>query len=172
MPTPQKEQIVQEMADKFGRATGIYLVDFTGMDVNLTTELRRNFREAQVEYRVIKNTLAKISFKNAGIKGMDEFLTGVNGYAISYDDPTLPAKVLEKNKEYKEKLKLKAALFEGNIVGSDKVENLAKLPSRTELIGKIAMMLNSPMTKLAMTLNGAMASMVNALKALETKKNN
>jgi len=86
--------------------------------------------------------------------------------------PHCPQKYWKKNKEYKEKLKLKAALFEGNIVGSDKVENLAKLPSRTELIGKIAMMLNSPMTKLAMTLNGAMASLVNALKALETKKNN
>ncbi|MEJ2048759.1 MAG: 50S ribosomal protein L10 [Calditrichota bacterium] len=172
MPTPEKEQIVQEMTDKFGRATSIYLVDFTGLDVNTTTELRRNFREAQVEYRVLKNTLAKISFQNAGIKGMDEFLTGVNGYAISYDDPTLPAKVLEKNKEYKEKLKLKAALFEGNIVGADKVENLAKLPSRKELVGKIAIMLNSPMTKLVMTLNGAMANMVNALKALEKNKNN
>jgi large subunit ribosomal protein L10 len=172
MPTPQKEQIVQEMTDKFGRATSIFLVDFTGMDVNMATELRRNFREVQVEYRVLKNTLAKISFQNAGIKGMDEFLTGVNGYAISYDDPTLPAKILEKNKEYKEKLKLKAALFEGNIVGADKVDNLAKLPSRLELIGKIATMLNSPMTKLVMTLNGAMANMVYALKALETKKNN
>lgn len=170
MPNPEKEQIVQEMADKFGKAASIYLVDFTGMDVNTTTEMRRNFREVQVEYRVLKNTLAKLSFKNAGLEGMTEFLTGVNAYAISYDDPTLPAKVLNRHKEYKEKLILKAALFEGKIIGANRVEELAKLPSRQELIGKLANMLNSPMTKLASTLNGAIASFVNVLKALEDKK--
>ncbi|HFE64995.1 MAG TPA: 50S ribosomal protein L10, partial [Caldithrix sp.] len=111
MPTPQKEQIVQEMTDKFGKATGVYLVDFTGLDVNSATELRRKFREANVEYRVVKNTLAKRSLHNAGIDGLDEFLKGVNAYAISYDDPTIPVKVLDKQKEVKDKLKLKAAIF-------------------------------------------------------------
>ena len=90
MATPQKEKIIEEMTDKFGRASSIFLVDFTGMDVNSTTELRRNFRESNIEYRVLKNTLAKISFQHAGIKGMEEYLKGVNAYAISYDDPALP----------------------------------------------------------------------------------
>jgi large subunit ribosomal protein L10 len=170
MATPQKEKVVEEMSDKFGRASSIYLVDFTGMDVNITNQLRRNFRESDVEYRVLKNTLAKISFEKAGIDGMGEFLTGVNGYAISYDDPTLPVKVLEKNKEFKEKLKLKAALFEGQIIDSSKVGQLAKIPSRDELLGQLVGMLNSPMSKLMYSLNGIMNNFVNVLKALEEKK--
>ncbi len=170
MPTPQKEQIVQEMTEKFGNATSIFLVDFTGMDVNTTTELRKNLREAKVEYRVLKNTLAKLSFQNAGIEGMDEFLTGVNGYMISYDDPTLPAKVLKQKKEFKEKLRMKAALFEGRIVGPDQVEALANLPSRDELLSQLVSMLQQPMTKLAATLNAAMSNLVNVLKQLEEQK--
>ncbi|MBN2365159.1 MAG: 50S ribosomal protein L10 [Calditrichaeota bacterium] len=172
MATPQKEKIVDEMKDKFGRASSIYLVDFTGMDVNLTNELRRNFRDSNVEYRVMKNTLAKLSFEKAGIEGMNDFLTGVNAYAISYDDPTLPVKVLKRNKEFKEKPKLKAALFEGQVVGAEKVENLANLPTREELLGQLVGMLNSPMTKLVNTLNGAMSKLVYTLKSLEEKKNN
>ncbi|OGB64912.1 MAG: 50S ribosomal protein L10 [Caldithrix sp. RBG_13_44_9] len=170
MATPQKEKIVQEMSTKFGRAAGIYLVDFTGLDVNTTNELRKNFRDSKVEYRVLKNTLAKIAFEQAGIQGMDQFLSGVNGYAISYDDPTLPVKLLEKSKDFKEKLKLKAALFEGKIVPANQVESLAKLPSKKELIGQVAGMLNSPMSKLVNSLNGIMYKFVNVLKAVEEKK--
>ena len=170
MPTPQKEKIVEEMTDKFGRASSIFLVDFTGMDVNATTELRRNFRESNIEYRVLKNTLAKISFQHAGIEGMEEYLKGVNAYAISYDDPTLPVKIVDKNKEFREKLKLKAALFEGKVVGSDQVVTIAKLSSRAELLGQFVSMINSPMTKLAGTLNATISKLVNVLKSIEEKK--
>ncbi len=172
MPTPQKEQIVQEMSEKFAKATGIYLVDFTGMDVNTTTELRKNLRDEQVEYRVLKNTLAKLSFQNAGIDGLDDYLKGVNAYAISYEDPTLPVKVLDRKKEFKEKLVFKAALFEGKVLGADQVEAVAKLPSRGELLAQLASMLQSPMVKLAGTLNGAISKMMMVLKALEEKKSN
>lgn len=170
MPTPEKEQIVNEMTEKFGRANSIYLVDFTGMDVNTTTELRKNLRESDVEYRVLKNTLAKLSFEKAGIKGLDEYLTGVNAYAISYDDPTIPAKVLDKKKEYKEKIKFKAALFEGKILSSDEVAAVIKLPSRMELLGQLVGMLKSPLSKLASTINAVPAQLVNVLKALEDQK--
>lgn len=170
MPTPQKEQIVQEMSDKFGKAVSIYLVDFTGMDVNTTTELRKDFREANVEYRVLKNTLAKRSFQKAGIKDMDVFLAGVNGYAISYDDPAIPVKVLDKKKQFKEKLKYKGALFEGKVLNAEQVQNIAELPSREELLSQVATMLQSPMTKLANTLSGAMSKLLIVLKALEQEK--
>ncbi len=170
MPTTRKEKIVEEMTDKFGRASSIFLVDFTGMDVNSTNELRRNFRESNVEYRVLKNTMARLSFQKAGIDGMDNFLKGVNAYAISYDDPTVPAKILEKNKEFKEKLILKAALFEGKIVGAEQVQIISKLPSKMELLSQLVSMFNSPMSKLVGTLNAGMSNLIYALKSLEEKK--
>jgi large subunit ribosomal protein L10 len=170
MPTPQKEQVVKEMADKFSKASSVYLLDFTGLDVNSTTELRKNFREADVEYRVVKNTLARLSFKNAGIEGLSEYLTGVNGYVISYDDPTKPGKLVTNNKEFKDKVEFKAVLFEGKVFGPEQISDLVKLPSRNDLLATLVGMIQSPMTKLVVTLNGGAGNLVNVLKALASKK--
>lgn len=171
MPTPQKEAIIQEMTEKFSNASSIFVADFSGVDVNTITELRRGFREAKVEYRVMKNTLARMSLKNAGIDGLNEFLVGVNSYAISYDDPTLPIKVVEKfNKDKKTEIPIKVAFFEGQLVAPEKVADLAKLPSKHELLGQLMGMLKSPMSKFVGTLNASMQNVVGVLKALEEKK--
>ena len=171
MPTPQKEQIVKEMTDKFSQAQSIILADFTGIDVNTLTALRKRFREANVEYRVVKNTLARLSVRHAGIEGLEEYLVGVNSYAISYDDPTKPIKVVEElKKELDDKFKIKAAYFEGRVIGPDRVAELATLPSREELLAQFVGLLNSPMSKLVATLQGAMVKFVGVLKALEESK--
>lgn len=171
MPTPQKEQIIQEMTDKFSRATGIYIADFTGVDVNSVVELRKSFREADVDYKVVKNTLARRSLKQAGVEGLEEFLVGVNSYAISYNDPTQPIKILEKfKKELEDKFLVKAAYFEGKVIGPDRVGTLAALPSRNELLGQFVGMLRSPMTRVVGTLNATMTKLVGVLKSLEEEK--
>lgn len=171
MPTPQKEQIVKEMTDKFSKASSIFMADFTGMDVNLLNQLRKSFRESRVEYRVVKNTLARMCVKNAGIGELEKYIVGVNSYMISYDDPTLPVKVVEKmKKELNEKFKIKAAYLEGQVVGPDKVEALAKLPGRDELYSMLLGLLQSPLVKFASLLQSNMVKLVGALKALEEKK--
>ncbi len=171
MPTPQKEAIVQEMADKFGRATSFIMTDFTGVDVNMINQIRQKFFESEVEYRVVKNKLAKLSLDQSGIEGLNDYLKGVNAYAISYDDPTLPIKVLENfKKELNGKMPIKAAYFEGTVVESDRMDALAKLPSKPELIGQFASMLNSPMSKLVYALNATMQNVAGVLKALQDKK--
>lgn len=172
MPTAQKEMVIKEMTEKFSNAKSIFLADFTGVNVNTITELRKGFHESKLEYRVVKNTLAKLSFDKAGIAGMDEFLSGVNSYVISYEDPAMPVKVLEKFKKQLEgKFALKAAYFEGLVVGSDKIEALSKLPGKEELRGKIVGLLQSPMSKLVSVLQGPMRNVIGVLKALETKEN-
>ncbi|HQU70773.1 MAG TPA: 50S ribosomal protein L10 [Calditrichia bacterium] len=171
MPTPQKEMIVQEMTEKFSKATSIFLADFTGIDVNTVTELRKTFFEADVEYRIVKNTLAKRSLASAGIEGLAEHLSGVNAYAISYDDPTVPIKLLKKfRKGLDGKLEVKVAYFDGQVVLKEQVEALADLPSKEELLATFAMMLNTPMTQFARATNGTMTGFVTALKALEEQK--
>jgi large subunit ribosomal protein L10 len=170
MPTPQKEQIVKEMSDKFSKASSVYLLDFTGLDVNTTTELRKNFREADVEYRVVKNTLARLSLKNAGIEGLTKYVTGVNGYVISYDDPTKPGKLITNNKEFKDKVEFKAVLFEGTVFGPEQISDLVTLPSRNDLIATFVGMIQSPMSKLVLTLNGSIGNLVNVLKVMASKK--
>ncbi len=171
MPTPQKEKIVSEMADKFSRANSIFLADFSGIDVNTINALRKKFHEKNVEYRVVKNTLAKISFENAGIDGMTTFLNGVNSYAISYDDPTLPMKVVDIFKSNLDgKFKVRAAYFEGQIIGPEQITGIAELPSREQLLAQLVGVLQAPMVKLMGTLNASVTKIMMVLKALEDKK--
>jgi len=172
MPTSQKEQVVSEMAEKFAKAQSIFLADFTGIDANTINDLRKEFHEANVEYRVVKNTLAKISFENAGIDGINEFLNGVNSYAISYDDPTLPMKVVDKFKgNLDDKFAIKAAYFEGQLIGPDRIKGLAKLPSREQLLSQLMSVMQAPMTKLVGTFHASITKFLLTLKDLEDKKN-
>lgn len=171
MPTPQKEALIVEMTEKFTNASSIFLADFTGIDVNTINKVRQKFYDSKVEYRVVKNTLAKISLNKAGINQLDDYLTGVTAYAISYDDPVSPIKVIEDfKKDLDGKMAVKVAIFEGEVVTAERVEALSKMPNKQEMLGQLVGMLQSPMTKLAGTLSGAMSSFVGVLKSLEEKK--
>ena len=170
MPTPVKEKIVAEYTDKFANASSVLLADFSGMDVATVTELRRQFREHNVEYKVLKNTLVKIALNNNKIHELDDYLKGVNGFAISYDDPTAAARVVS-NFEKKDKLQLRACLFEGSLFGPDKVDAIAKLPSREQLLATLLSTLKAPMTNVAAVLQANMQKMVGVLDAVKDKKN-
>lgn len=173
MPTPQKEKIVSEMTDKFSRAKSIFLADFSGIDVNTINALRKKFHDEKVEYRIVKNTLAEISFKNAGIDGMTTHLNGVNSYAISYDDPTLPMRVVDNfRNNLEEKFIVKAAYFEGEVIGPDKITGIAKLPSREQLLAKLVGVLQAPLGKTVGTLQASVTKFLMVLKSLEAKKDN
>ena len=170
MLTQQKEKIVSEMSDKFAKANSIFLADFTGIDVNTINQLRRKFQEVNVEYRILKNTLAKISFKKAGIGGFEDYLSGVNSYAISYEDPTLPIKVVDGfKKSLNGKFKMKAGYFEGEIIGPEKIEAIASLPSREQLISQVLGTLQAPISKFVGTLQANLTKFIGLLQALEEK---
>jgi len=172
MATQQKIDIVEQYTQKFKDAKSIFLADFTGLNVEDTNNLRREFRNAGVEYRIIKNTLAKLSFKNAGIEEMDGFLTGCTAFAIGNDDPVSPVKVI---KEYKKKnknanLQIKGCLFEGKVFGAEQSDALAELPTREVLLGQLVGMLQSPMSKLLSVLQATGQKLVGTLESLKEQK--
>ena len=172
MSTPKKEAVVQELTDKFKNASALYLADFKGMDMETTTSLRKKFSSEDIEYKVVKNTLSKIALKNAGIEGLDNHFKGVTAIAMTNADPTKPARVISDfNKEADgDGLKLKACLFEGVLYGPDKVDDLAKLPTREELITTFALTLKAPMTKLVSTLSSPLQKTLAALEAVKAQK--
>ena len=173
MATAKKEGVVEELTEKFKNATALYLADFRGMDVETTTALRKKFSAEEIEYKVVKNTLSKIALKNAGIEGLDDHFKGVTAIAMTSADPTKPARVISdynKGAEENKGLKLKACLFEGVVFGPDKVDALADLPTKEELIVTFALTLKSPMTKLAMLLKSPMQKTALALSAIQEKK--
>jgi large subunit ribosomal protein L10 len=170
MPTAQKSAVIEKYTEKFKEAKTIYIAEFEGIDVATVTEVRKKFRDQNIEYKVLKNRLAKISLNNAGISGLDEYLTGANTFIIGYDDPVIPAKILDDFNKKDEKLKLKTVLFEGKVLSAEKAKSISKLPSREVLLGQLVGMLNSPMTKLAATLQAPMQKLAGVLNALKNKK--
>lgn len=170
MPTAQKNAVIEEYTEKFKEAKCIYVAEYEGIDVATVTDVRTKFREQDVEYKVLKNRLARISLKNAGISELDEHLTGANTYIIGYGDPVAPAKILQEFNKKNEILRLKAVLFEGQVLAAEEAKKIANLPSRDVLLGQFVGMLSSPMTKLAGTLQASMQKMVGVLNALKDKK--
>ena len=170
MPTQHKIDKVAEYADKFKKAKSVYLTDFTGIDVITITEIREKFREADIEYRVLKNRLAIRSLNDAGISDLDQYLRGVTSFVIGYDDPVIPAKILKEFNKKKEILKVKAVYFEGKALSAEEAKKLADLPSRDVLLSQFVGLLQAPMSKLAGTLQSAMSKLAGTLEAVKDSK--
>ncbi len=174
MPTQKKIETVEEYTQKFKNAKSIFMADFGGMNVAQANKLRRSFREANVEYKILKNTLAKRSFEDAGIEGIDQILSGMTGFAMSNDDPVTPIKIIKDfNKSLpkdKKGLVVKGCLFEGKVFGPEKADELANLPSREVLLAQLLGMLQSPMSKLLGTLQGTGQKLVGTLESLKNQK--
>ena len=174
MPTQRKIEIVEEFKEKFKSSKGIFLADFSGINVAEITKLRRFFREEKVEYRVLKNNLAKRSFKDAGIDGVDEMLTGMTSFAFSDDDAIAPVRVIKQfNKQISKDQKplvIKGCVFEGQVYGADQAEVIANLPSREDLLAQFVGLLQAPMSNLVNVLSGTGRKLVNTLEAVKSQK--
>jgi len=174
MPTQRKIELVEEYCEKFKSSKSIFLADFSGINVAEITKLRRSFREANVEYRILKNNLAKRSFQNAGIDGMDEMLTGMTAFAFSDNDAVAPVRVIKQfNKQISKDTKplvIKGCVFEGKVFGADQAEAIANLPSREELLARFVGLLQAPMSNLVNVLSGTGRKLVGSLEALKSQK--
>tara|TARA_Y100001970_G_scaffold33844_1_gene42039 strand:- start:423 stop:944 length:522 start_codon:yes stop_codon:yes gene_type:complete len=173
MPNEQKIDIVKSTTEKFKNSSGVYFTRYTGIDVKTITQLRKSFRDKDVDYSVTKNTLTKIAAKEAGLEGLfDDILSGQIGIAYSDEDPTAPAKVIKDfKKENKELLEVLGLLFEGEFYPSEKYIEFANLPSKEESLTKMIMMVNQPITKLAGTLNSPFGQLLGVLNSLKDTKN-
>ena len=166
----KKKQLVEEIKDKIEKSEGIVLVDYRGLDVEEATELRKKFREANVEYRVYKNSMMRFAFKEAGIEGIDEYLKGPNAIAFGYEDPVSPAKIIHEFAEDHEDLEIKAGVIEGGVIDVEGVKSLAKLPSREVLIAQVLGGLNGPISGFVNVLQGTQRNLVYALNAIKEQK--
>jgi large subunit ribosomal protein L10 len=174
MPTQKKIELVEEYSEKFKGSKSIFLTDYSGINVENTNELRRSFSEANVEYRILKNTLAIRSLQKAGIEGMDEMLKGMTSFAFSVEDPVAPVRVIKEfNKKQKKdagSLVLKGCVFEGQVFDADQAEAISGLPSREVLLGQLVGMLQSPLSKLLGTLQNAGQKLVGVIEEVKKQK--
>ena len=170
MPSEKNQDELAQLTEKLDRAKAVYFTDFLGLDVSSITELRSEFFKASIEFKVAKNTLLKLAAENINLEGLDDFLVGSTAIAISYDEPTAPAKVLKKFTEDHDKPEVKAILFDGEVLDGSEYLKFATLPTKDELLTKLVLMLNSPITILARPLSASMTNFVNGLNNLKNTK--
>lgn len=145
-----KQQYVDDLAKKLEAAAGGVIVDYKGITVAEDTALRKELREAGVDYFVVKNTLLKRAAEKAGITGLDEHLEGTTAIAIHTEDIISAPKILFKQVEAsKGTFSVKVGFIGKEAISASVVEEYAKLPSKEVLISKLLFMLQSPMQRLA-----------------------
>jgi large subunit ribosomal protein L10 len=172
MNREEKAKIIAEVKEKLSRARGLVLTDFTRMTVAEVNELRREFRKSGVDYKVVKNTLARIAMSDVG--GFDElmrYLEGPTAIAFGYDDPVVPAKLIKKfmDKNKIDRPKVKALVLEGIVYDSSKLDEIAKLPSRDEIISGVIGSITSPISGVVNVINAVLRDITLVLDAI-TKK--
>lgn len=148
-----KEVKIKELTEKIGKAQAVILSSYIGITVEEDTELRKKMREAGVEYKVIKNTLTTRAAKEVGYGDIEKYLAGPVAIALSYDDPTAPARVLAGFAKDHKVIDFKAGIVQGEIFDRDKVVELSKIPPKNELIAKLLGSLKSPLSNLVYMLN-------------------
>ncbi|WP_195264669.1 MULTISPECIES: 50S ribosomal protein L10 [unclassified Clostridium] len=148
-----KEAKVAEIKEKLEKAQAIVLADYQGLTVEEDTALRKNLREAGVEYKVYKNNLVTLAAKELGIEGLDSYLEGPVSIAFGYEDATAPARVLHTFAKDHKKLELKAGMVEGTLYNKAEVEQLATIPSKEVLIAKLLGSFKAPLSNVAYLLN-------------------
>jgi large subunit ribosomal protein L10 len=162
--------LITDLRDKFSRAKVVVFTDYKGMTVSELTELRRLFRKSSLEYRIVKNTLAKIASKDTGIGAAAEVFKGPVGIAIGYDDPVLAAKKVLEFTKTNEKLQIIGAVVEGKFCEKAEVKAIAELPSREILLSMIAGVMQAPSSKMARGLAATVTRFAYAMEALNRTK--
>ena len=145
-----KSQIVTEIADKLKGSVSAVVVDYRGLTVAQVTELRKQLREAGVEFKVYKNTLTRRAVEIAELTDLNESLTGPNAIAFSAEDVVAPAKIINDFAKKNDKLEIKAGVIEGQVVNAEGVKALAELPSREGLLSMLLSVLQAPMRNFAL----------------------
>ncbi|GAA0323205.1 50S ribosomal protein L10 [Bacillus carboniphilus] len=146
----QKKLIVDEITDKLKSSVSTVVVDYRGLNVAEVTELRKQLRDAGVEFKVYKNTLTRRAAEAAELSGLNDALLGPNAIAFSSEDVVAPAKILNDFAKKHDALEIKAGVIEGNIATVEEVKALAELPSREGLLSMLLSVLQAPMRNFAL----------------------
>lgn len=170
MKRSEKAKLVEKLSQRVGEAKCLYLTDFTGLDVASMTELRARLSGAEVEYVVVKNTLARRALEGSSYAELTEHLAGPNAFAMSKSDVVSPAKILTDFAKEREKPAIKAGAIEGRVVSIEEIRRIAELPPREELLAQLVGYARAPMAGLVYTLNGLLSKLVRTLEAVRAQK--
>lgn len=144
-----KKQHVDEISEQLKSSVSTVFVDYRGLTVAEVTELRKQLREAGVQYKVYKNTMLRRAAEKAGIESLDEYLAGPTAVAFTTEDVVAPAKVIAGFAKEHEALEIKTGVMEGSVISAEQVKTVGSLPSHEGLVSMLLSVLQAPMRNFA-----------------------
>ncbi len=169
MARPEKVAVVERVREDLSGSPATLFTEYRGLSVSGLAELRGQLRDAGARYVVVKNTLARIAAREAGLEGLDDLLTGPTALAVCEHDPVGPAKAMRRFARQHPELVLKGGILEGRVVDAATAERLADLESREELLGRLAGLMYLLLAKPATLLQAPATQLARLMSALEEK---
>ena len=166
----EKQKVVDDLASRFQSVSSMFVVEYQGLKVNEMDVLRKKLRQTNTEFRVVKNTLLEKASLGTDIEKMKDLFSGPTAIAICDGESSAVAKVFVDYSEDFPEIRIKGGIFEGEVVDISRIEQIAKLPSRQELISEFVGLLSAPMGNLVGVLEQARSNIVNVLEGLKEKK--
>lgn len=170
MKLDKKKEVVEELHEKFLKSKIVIVTDYKGLDVDSVNILRRKLKDAQIEYRVVKNTLLIRASENTDVAPIQEYFKGPSAVAISYDDPVAPAKILSDFAKENDKLEIRVGVMNANVLPLDNIKALSSLPSREVLLSQVLSTMNAVPESFVRLLANIPQGLANVLMALKAKK--
>ena len=170
MAKPEKINVVDRVKKYLEESNSFFITEYTGLNVEDITLLRKNLRENSVKYLVAKNTLIRIAAKDAGFENIIEFLSGQTAIAFGVDDPAVPAKILYDSYKDKDKPIIRAFVLDKELYQGSDIVRLAELPSREVLLARLIGAIESPIQSTLGSIDGLMQELVATVDALAKAK--
>ncbi len=167
----EKSEVISEVRELIDGSSALYLTNYSGITVSEITTLRNELRKAGVTYKVIKNTLFERALKESGKYGkLEDYLTGMTGYAFASSNPVAPAKIIKKYNDSSKKFELKACYVEGQFYDGSRLSELATLPSKEEIIAGILGSLNSPASGVVGAISAVFRDLVSVVDQISQRE--
>ena len=165
-----KQKIIDDLASRFHSVPSVFVIEYQGLKVNEMDVLRRKLKQTNTELRVVKNTLLEKASLGTDVERMKDLFSGPTAVAICDGESSAAAKVfVDYGKDFPE-IKFKGGIFEGEVVDVSRIERIAKLPSRQELLSEFIGLLSAPMGNLVGVLEQTRSNIVGVLEAIKEKK--
>ncbi len=166
----EKTESINRIKEYLGNAGSVFVTDYTGLNVEEITRLRKNLRDSSVKYLVAKNTLMCIAAKDTKFAGITDYLQGQTALALGADDPAVAAKILYDSYKAIQKPEIRAFILDDQIFSGEEITRLAELPSKEVLYSMIVAAVESPMVSLVGSIDGMFQELIGTLEALEKSK--
>jgi large subunit ribosomal protein L10 len=170
MNREEKKALVADFQSRFAKAKGAFLVDYQGLNVEAMNRLRRELRDVDAEFQVVKNRLMKLACKETPVASLESQMIGPSAVALTYDDVISSAKVLANlSKEFKQ-LQIKVGQISGKVIDAEAIKRLAELPGRDALLAQVLSAMQGVPASFVRVLNGLIVQLLNVLKAIQEQK--